>query len=111
MRKISEEKAASLQRDGVKIYTDGSRYLHFNKKKEDNQESLPEKKQDASSAYSKIDQLLTDHAKTQAVVAEYGLVMARCVEEIAKPKAKKKWGCVVHRNAAGQINNVDIEEK
>jgi hypothetical protein len=55
--------------------------------------------------------LSTQQQDALSQIAEYSTVVARCVEEIARPKPVKKWGCVVSRNATGQINNVDIEEK
>jgi hypothetical protein len=117
MKRLNPEDIRELQRKGERVYDDdGKPYLNGPPRRvqaaTESNPSLPppvppqndvSNTQHQKTMESVLDIMRASEANTHAVIQVIG--------ELAKPKPKKKWGCVVSRNTAGQINNVDIEEK
>lgn len=107
MRKIEGDKLSSLQKEGVKIFTDGQRYLHHNKPSQ----PQPLNAAQQSEAIKKLSALADEQRVISGQLAEYGKVVARCIEEVSKPKMKKRWICSVSRGVDGKIDNINVQEQ
>ena len=112
--KLTPQRAAELRRRGVKV--DMSKVVR---------EPPPEPQQPATksqpvelppekpAAFDAVPHLLeiakASEANAKAIIAQQSAV-AEVLREMAKPKPKRKYTSIIHRDSRGNINKVDTNE-